>query len=177
MIIQFNDKLLHVKSEPASLEEAAVIIKLLEEELNAISKSEIPGIGLAAIQIGIPKQVAIIRINDNTKVDLVNPEISNKKNKYIFKNEGCLSYPGVFKNTIRYDEIYVEKNLISPHSFSATGLLAVAIQHEKDHMDGIVINDLSSLKMKIRPNEPCPCGKINVLGKINKYKKCCGVRK
>jgi peptide deformylase len=177
MIVQFDNNLLHQKSTDASLEEATAIIELLEKELSASEQNGRPGIGLAAIQIGIPKNIAIVRINDILKVNLVNAKISKSYDKTIFKDEGCLSYPGIVKDTMRYQEIYIENNLVYPYSFTATGLFAVCIQHELDHMNGIVIEDigLKKTKIKVRPNDPCSCGKVNkITGLKVKYKNCCG---
>lgn len=177
MIVQFDNDTLHLKSTDASLEEANYIIKLLEKELADSGEAGKPGIGLAAIQIGMAKNVAIVRINEILQVNLVNAKISKSYDKTIFKDEGCLSYPGIVKDTMRYQEIYIENNLVYPHAFTATGLFAVCIQHELDHMNGVVIEDigLKKTKVKVRPNDPCSCGKLNKLTGLKlKYKNCCG---
>lgn len=153
------------------------LIHLLEGELQHSALMGRPGIGLAAIQIGIPKKAAIIRIPtnglDNMSVNLINAEIKEQHKPFVFQGEGCLSFNGASHNTTRYQEIYVVNNAVKPYSFIATGLLAVAIQHELDHTNGILFHDrmvkptvLSKSKMK--PNDLCICGS----GK--KYKRCCG---
>lgn len=168
MIIKNNENALRVKCEPVSLQEAEEIIHLLDTELAISLKNACPGIGLAANQIGINKSVAIIRINDKFSVNLVNCEISKKYDEFIFTDEGCLSFPNLKLNTKRYNEICISNNLLYPHAFIATGLFSVAIQHEIDHLNGIVFTD-KSINNVIRqaPNEQCLCGS----GK--KYKKCC----
>ena len=136
-----------------------------------------PGIGLAAPQIGIHKKIAIVRINNELKVDLVNCRIDKKYNLQLFKDEGCLSFPNRREDTMRYQEITIIDNLVAPHNFIATDLFAICIQHELDHLNGILLPDKAIIrtKFKVGPNETCPCGKINpITHKPFKYKKCCG---
>lgn len=144
MIITDYNQLIK-KSEKIDPIQSLEIIKLLEAELYQSALHGFPGIGLAAPQIGLLKRVAIIRVPStgykNLYVNLVNPEIIVKYDKAIFQNEGCLSFPSSNKKTWRYQEIVV-KNEIEPYSFIATGLFAVCIQHEIDHLDGIVLPDI-----------------------------------
>jgi peptide deformylase len=182
MIITNNEKALRVKCAPVLSDEIGALVGALERELQHSASLGRVGIGLAAPQIGIAKNIAIVRINDQYKVNLVNCKIKKKYDQFIFKEEGCLSFPNRIENTLRYQEIYVEDNDAYPHSFIATGLMAVVIQHELDHLNSILLPDIalpkpSTLKGKIPPNDPCFCGKINInTGKIMKYKKCCGQR-
>ncbi len=147
----------------ASLEEAKEIIKQLEQELN-----ESGGVGLAAPQIGIHKQVVIIRSED--KIDLVNPVIIDKQNGFVFKDEGCLSFPGKRANTFRYKEIFVKDDL-HPEGFVAVGMTAVVIEHELNHLEGKLLpdNDIG----KVGRNDPCPCGALRD-GRAIKFKNCHG---
>jgi len=112
-----------------------------------------PGIGLAAIQIGVPKRVIVIDLskNDEKKNPLyfVNPEIIIKSNKDASYEEGCLSVPNQFAEISRPHTCKVKfldydgKEKI----LEATGLLATCIQHEMDHLEGILfIDHLSKLK-------------------------------
>lgn len=96
------------------------------------------GIGLSAIQIGIPKRVSIIRIGD-TKIDLVNAEIIEKAEPFRFKGEGCLSLPSIYVDTRRYNYIKVKNG--NGEIFVAEGLEAIAIQHELTHEKGRTILD------------------------------------
>lgn len=159
-------------NEKIDLYEAKSVIEKLEISLK---ESNTPGLGLAAPQIGVHKKVAIIRINNDnfqTNLDLVNPEIIEYRNSFTHFNEGCLSLPGTNVNTTRFKEIFVKDDL-HPAGFVATGLIAVAVQHEVDHINNILITDRSIQKKKIGRNDPCPCGKI-IDGKPVKYKKCHG---
>lgn len=168
MIILDQD-ILRVKSEPVLLEEVDGLIKTLEKELYYSAILGKPGVGLSAIQLGIKKQAAIVRVPDQygqlISINLFNAQIKNKYDPFVFKNEGCLSVDNLLKDTVRYQEIHVHNNMVEPYSFVASGLLAVIIQHELDHCNGILFLDRATGKFK--PNELCPCGS----GK--KYKKCC----
>jgi peptide deformylase len=161
---------LRKKNEEASVKEAQEIIEELEREL-----AEAGGIGLSANQIGIHKKVAIVRVkneDEEESLNLVNPRIVEKWGNFICENEGCLSLPGVLVNTNRCNEIFVKDDLHSA-GFIATGLAAVAVQHEIDHLENILITDRVAGKKKIGRNDPCPCGKMKN-GKPVKWKKCHG---
>ena len=174
MIITNDEEALRVKCEDVTLEEAQGIILLLEAELKESARLGRPGIGLAAPQIGIPKKVAIVRMEE-VKIDLINCHVAQGYDPAIFKGGGCLSFPGKYEGTIRYQEMVVEGSLIYPHRFVATGLAAVVCQHEIGHWNSdLFVDHLPPkqqpvvAKTKSRPNEPCLCGS----GK--KTKKCCG---
>lgn len=118
--------------EPEPCEEASRIIKDLEDTL------ENKGIGLSAVQIGIHKRIAIIRMGEN-KLDLINPKIIKKEDRFRFPKEGCLSLPGLTIDTSRYNHIVLENQ--NEKKYSLDGLEAVAVQHEIDHMNGLTILD------------------------------------
>lgn len=140
MIIK-DEKLLRVACEQATIEEAKEIIILLEKALIESDKNGFQGIGLAAPQIGIAKQVLIVRIPNICNINLANHKITKTYDKALFKNEGCLSFPGIYADTHRFQEIVIENNLFTPHSFIATGLTAVVIQHETDHLNEKLLID------------------------------------
>lgn len=117
----------------------------LEAELKESGLSGRPGIGLAAPQIGILKNMAIVRIPHKGGIhslDLVNCTITQGYDLAFFDGEGCLSFPDQHARTRRFQEIYVTNNLVYPYSFIATGLIAVVCQHELDHLHGILLPDL-----------------------------------
>ena len=125
-----------------------------------------PGIGLAAIQVGVPKRVIVLDLarNDEPKNPMcfVNPEIIKKSSTNSTYEEGCLSVPGQFaeidrpdKCHLRYLDYYGEKKEIT-----VEGMLATCIQHEMDHLEGILFIDyLSKLK------------KSMIIKKLSKQKK------
>lgn len=174
MIITNNEELLRVRCEKVLPEEVGSLIETLEKELDYANRLGKGGIGLAAPQIGIAKKIAIVRIS-NVKFDLVNAKLEQGFDPALFREEGCLSFPGRVEDTIRFQEVYITNNLVSPHQFTATGLLAVVCQHELDHVNSTLFMDHKITKpvtvvkkQKVGPNDPCPCGSNR------KYKKCCG---
>lgn len=162
-------EILKASNSSASADEAQEIIATLDKELK---ESSVPGVGLAAPQVGINKRVAIIRTQD-VSVDLVNPEILDKQHMFVNKGERCLSLPGVSVDTVRYREVTVRDDL-HPDGMVAMGFEAIVLQHEIDHLDGVLITDREAPKQKIGRNDPCPCGAVKPGGKPIKFKRCCG---
>ena len=125
--------------------------KLMDDMLETMYASN--GIGLAAIQIGVPKRIIVMDISkDENKKEpryFVNPEIKNKDILKSTYEEGCLSVPNQFaeidrpkKCDVEYLDYNGEKKILK-----AEGLLATCIQHEMDHLEGILFIDyLSKLK-------------------------------
>ena len=167
-----DENLLRLPCDEVIDSEIASIRESLEKELDLSAKRGYPGIGLAAPQIGIYKKFAIIRLPD-CKLDLVNCKIVNQFDKFIFYNEGCLSFPDRLEKTERYKEVVINGNTVFPNQFILTGLAAVVASHELDHVNQILLPDraiktVDITRKKPRPNDPCSCKS----GK--KYKICCG---
>jgi peptide deformylase len=116
------------KAEPEDLKS---IIQDLEDTLKTTN-----GIGLSANQIGYKKRVSIIRL-PLLKLNLINPSITDKKDRIMFK-EGCLSFNGIELLTDRYNYIKIINN---DQTAEFTGLEAIVIQHEIDHLNGLTIFD------------------------------------
>ena len=135
------------KVEQVNDEIRTLMDDMLETMYNA------PGIGLAAIQIGVPKRVIVIDLSrdDEEKKPLyfVNPKIiTNSDNEAVYE-EGCLSVPGQFAEINRPDKCKVKYLDYDGNEkiLDAEGLLATCIQHEIDHLEGILFIDyLSKLK-------------------------------
>ena len=111
------------------------------------------GIGLAAIQIGVPKRIIVMDIENKDKekkpMYFVNPIIKNKNSNHSTYEEGCLSVPNQFAEVDRPSTCEVEYLDYDGNKkkLKATGLLATCIQHEMDHLEGILFIDyLSKLK-------------------------------
>lgn len=138
-MILTNEEQLRIPCSNVEEHEIKDLISQLEIELNQSELYGNPGVGLAAPQIGIYKNAAIIRLS-KYKINLINPIITKSIGKFIFEGEGCLSFPGIIEKTNRFKEIHVQ-NQIEPKSFIATGLLAVVIVHEIDHLHGILLPD------------------------------------
>ena len=125
--------------------------KIMDDMLDTMYAA--PGIGLAAIQIGVPKRIIVMDIsrdeNRNEPRYFVNPVIKNKNEEKVKYEEGCLSVPDQFAEIERPNSCEVEyldydgkKKLLK-----ADGLLATCIQHEMDHLEGVLFIDyLSKLK-------------------------------
>ncbi len=125
--------------------------KLMKEMLETMY--EAPGIGLAAIQIGILKRVVVIDISKQQEkkspLFLVNPEIIQKSEATSVYEEGCLSLPGQFAEIERPAECFIKYVDFNgkQKELKADGLLSTCIQHEVDHLDGkLFIDYLSKLK-------------------------------
>ena len=112
-----------------------------------------PGIGLAAVQVGILKRLVVIDISkgeeEKKPIFLINPQIIHRSKKTSVYEEGCLSLPGQFAEIERPAECtikYIDYNG-KEKDLKADGLLATCIQHEVDHLNGILFIDyLSKLK-------------------------------
>ena len=134
----------------------------------AMKKTWCPGIGLAAIQIGAPLRYAWYKFSIRGKVtegELLNPKILTQEKTFVNRGEGCLSIPNYRGDTLRFLNITMEND---GKIFAVEQLEAVLIQHEVDHMNGILVSDIQLNKYaKLGRNDLCGCGS----GK--KYKKCC----
>jgi len=126
------------------------IRKLMDDMLETMYAA--PGIGLAAIQVGVPKRVIVIDLSKEDEKKpfyFVNPRIIKKSENNSTYEEGCLSVPGQFAEVDRPDLCHV--NYLDYNGqkkeLKAQGLLATCIQHEMDHLEGILFIDyLSKLK-------------------------------
>ena len=181
-------------SEPVrSVQEALELIEKIKPTLDG----EENGVGVAAIQVGIPRTISVLKkefFSNKEYFYLINPKIVETEDEFLFFNEGCLSFPGQFFNTRRYKHLIIENNRIEGNKFETDKLyfqyptekederfntdnkiVTIAIQHEIDHFKGKIITEfceknipVARSNIKVGRNEPCPCGS----GK--KYKKCCG---
>ena len=154
------------------LREKSLIVEKVDDELRKLMDDMLetmyaaPGIGLAAIQVGVPKRVIVLDIaqkeGKKNPMYFVNPEILEKSENNSTYEEGCLSVPGQFAEIDRPDQCYVKYLDYNgePKEIKATGMLATCIQHEMDHLEGILFIDyLSKLK------------KTMIIKKLSKQKK------
>ena len=138
--------------------------KLMDDMLETMYQA--PGIGLAAVQVGILKRIIVIDIskgeNEKNPLFLVNPKIKFRSEKTSTYEEGCLSLPGQFAEIERPAECsldYIDYKG-NQRELKAEGLLATCIQHELDHLNGVLFIDyLSKLK------------KTMIIKKLTKQKK------
>jgi peptide deformylase len=138
-ILTDENKLLRKKSKRVSK-----IDNSIKELANSLIHTMINncGVGLAAPQCGILKRIIIVLIND-TPTALVNPEITNTYTQKEVGKEGCLSIPNKYLEKERYSKIDVKYRNIDGYPCSGTyeGLVSRIIQHEIDHLDGILMID------------------------------------
>ncbi len=146
-VLHFPDPRLRATSAPVETVDAS-IGRLLDDMLETLY--EAPGIGLAAIQVNVPKRVVVIDVSEqkNEPVRLINPKVVDRRGT-VQTEEGCLSVPGVYEIVERAEWIRAEAldREGRPFTLEAEGLLAVCVQHEIDHLDGkLFVDYLSQLK-------------------------------
>ena len=149
-ILSIPDPLLRKVSERV-LKVDTEVKKLMDDMLETMYAA--PGIGLAAVQIGVLKRAIVIDLSKEDEkrnpLFFVNPEITFKSKELVTYEEGCLSIPNQFAEVKRPSECKI--NFLDYNGkkkdLEASGLLATCIQHEIDHLDGILFIDyLSKLK-------------------------------
>jgi len=149
-ILEYPDPRLRTKAQPVTVFDA--VLQALVDDMFA-TMYEAPGIGLAASQVNVHKQLLVLDVSEekNAPMVLINPKIVASEGSQTYQ-EGCLSVPGIFADVDRADRITVES--LDRHgnvqNFEAEGLLAVCIQHEMDHLIGkLFVDYLSPLKREL----------------------------
>jgi len=152
-IVKFPDPILQQPAEPVTVFDAE-LRKLVDDMFTSMYDAQ--GIGLAAPQIGISKRLTVIDLSfqkkPEDKIVLINPEVIEIKGKQV-EEEGCLSLPEIRDRVVRAAEVRVRAQDADgkPIEVEGTELLARAIQHEIDHLDGILfIFRLSRLKRDLQ---------------------------
>jgi peptide deformylase len=149
-IIKLPDKRLRLKSEPIKRIDAGVR-KLVDDMFETMYDA--PGIGLAAIQIGVAKRVVILDLSKKEEEHrpqvFINPEITWKSEAKSTYEEGCLSIPEYYEEVERPAEVKVKYLDLDgkAHEDEVKGLFATCLQHEIDHINGVLfIDHISKLK-------------------------------
>jgi peptide deformylase len=148
-ILRYPDARLHRVASPVTVFDEG--LKRLVADM-AETMYAAPGIGLAAIQVDVPKQVIVVDVSErrDSLVVLVNPEIVEATGVSDIE-EGCLSVPGIYELVERAERVKVRAHDQNgnPFTLEAQGLLAVCIQHEMDHLKGkVFVEYLSQLKQQ-----------------------------
>jgi peptide deformylase len=152
-IIKMDNPVLHQKAKKVRKIDDS-IQKLIDNMIETLH--DIEGVGLAAPQVGVPLQVVVIQLPDEEDViTLINPEVVKISEETEMMMEGCLSLPGYNADVKRSTSIAVRAHdrqgkLIR---VKGEGLLAQALQHETDHINGIVFVDHLESVDKLRKNE------------------------
>ncbi len=154
-IIETPDARLRTISKPVEAVDDD-LRRLMDDMLETMYDA--PGIGLAAIQVGVPKRVLVIDLQEEEDEEgkpvknprfFVNPEITWESEDASVYNEGCLSVPEMYAEVDRPDRVRVKWLDYNgkPHEEELDGLMATCLQHEMDHLEGILfIDHLSKLK-------------------------------
>lgn len=151
-ILHYPDPRLREKASPIDgiTDETRALIDDMAETMYAA-----PGVGLAAPQIGVGRRIFIIDVAGEDEPSalrvFVNPKITGQQGEQVL-GEGCLSFPTITEEVARAAEVTVSALDAEgePFELSADGLLAVAIQHEHDHLDGVLMIDhVGVLKRRI----------------------------
>lgn len=147
-ILEFPDPRLRTVAKPVAVVDDRVrqLITDMFETMHAAS-----GVGLAASQVNIHERIVVIDVSEDKSQPLVfiNPEIAVLDDVFNEYDEGCLSVPGFYETVVRPEHIRVTALDRNGKSFSLepTGLLAVCIQHELDHLNGkLFVDHISPLK-------------------------------
>ena len=148
-ILRYPDARLHKVAAPVTVfdDNLKRLVADMAETMYAA-----PGIGLAAIQVDVPKQVIVVDVSErrDSLIVLVNPEILEATGVSDIE-EGCLSVPGIYELVERAERVKVRAHDQNGTVFTlqAQGLLAVCIQHEMDHLKGkVFVEHLSQLKQQ-----------------------------
>jgi len=145
-IVEYPDKSLReISQEVSSFNED--LHKLLDAMYPVMMQTN--GIGLAAIQVAHPLRVLILNIPDEegeqdieNLIEIINPVITHKEGETVYQ-EGCLSVPKFYEDVSRYEKITInyQDRDGNTKTLEADGLLSIAIQHEMDHLEGILFID------------------------------------
>jgi peptide deformylase len=149
-ILEYPDPRLRTKAQPVVVFDTA-LQTLIDDMFETMYAA--PGIGLAATQVNVHKQLLILDVSEerNQPLVLINPKIVAREGSQNYQ-EGCLSVPGIYADVERADRITVEAldRFGKAMKFDAEGLLAVCIQHEMDHLVGkLFVDYLSPLKREL----------------------------
>lgn len=147
-VLRYPDPRLHTVAKPVAQVDAR-IRQLVDDMLESMYDAD--GVGLAATQVDVHERVIVIdtsEMRDQPRV-LINPMLLARSEEMTFTDEGCLSVPAIYDRVRRHARVTVRSlgRDGEPHEFEAEGLLAVAVQHEMDHLIGkVFVEYLSQLK-------------------------------
>ena len=144
-IVKFGDPMLRKVSRPVD-EITPRILTLLDDMIETMREAD--GCGLAAVQVGVLRRIAVIEVEEGNVIELINPKIiafAGEQNE----QEGCLSNPGEYGITKRPKHVTVRATNRHGEEFEVSGsdLLARAICHECDHLDGKLFTDVQIRKL------------------------------
>ena len=147
-----------IEKELAVLRKTAVPVEEFNDELKNFidimieSMKENKGIGLAAPQVGDMRRIFVCSIDDREPLVFINPEIIETSMETSVYEEGCLSLPGIYADVERPERIKVQawNQKGRPFKVEADGLMSTCIQHEIDHLNGVLFVDYLPEKKKLK---------------------------
>jgi len=147
-VLRFPDPRLKTKASPVS-EITDTTISIIDDMLTTMYEEK--GVGLAATQVDIHQRIVVMDVSENgdQPIVLINPEIIAKSDETLVNEEGCLSVPGFYAKVDRHTSCTVKALDKDGKEFKldGEGLLSICIQHELDHLNGVLFVDyLSPLK-------------------------------
>jgi peptide deformylase len=147
-VLRFPDERLRTKA--AKVEQVNDEIRQIVDDMFETMYAE-NGVGLAATQVNIHQRIVVIDVSDDKKdaLTLINPEIIAKSEKTFINEEGCLSVPGCYAKVDRHEKVTLKalNRDGNEYTIDADELLSICIQHELDHLAGVLFVDyLSPLK-------------------------------
>ncbi len=147
-VLRFPDERLRTKASPV-VEVTNDTRKIISDMFETMYNEN--GVGLAATQVNIHQRIVVIDVSENKEnpLVLINPEIVTKSEETLINEEGCLSVPGCYAKVDRHSKVTVSALDKEGNAFTLDGdeLLGICIQHELDHLNGILFVDyLSPLK-------------------------------
>lgn len=149
-VLRFPDE--RLRTQAAQVDEVNDEIRQIVDDMFETMYDE-NGVGLAATQVNIHKRIVVIDVSEDKSdpITLINPEIIAKSEDTFINEEGCLSVPGCYAKVSRHETVTVKALDKDGNEFTrdADELLSICIQHELDHLAGILFVDyLSPLKRK-----------------------------
>jgi len=150
-VLRFPDPRLKTKASPVN-EITDATLTIIDNMITTMYDEK--GVGLAATQVDIHQRIVVIDVSENNDqpIVLINPEIITKSDDTLINEEGCLSVPGIYAKVDRHASCTVKALDIKGKELTLDGeeLLSICIQHELDHLNGILFIDYLSLLKRQR---------------------------
>ncbi len=139
-IYTLGEEVLTEKAKPVKTFDSALAL-LVDAMFETMEEAD--GVGLAAPQVGVSERLFVIDVRDGKRWVFINPEIIGTSEECETVEEGCLSIPGIFSDVTRAARVTVQAQNLQgkPFTVEADGLFARAIQHELDHLNGVLFID------------------------------------
>ena len=168
-IYKLGEEVLRQNCEEVKPEEINDELRTLIKEM-FLTMDEANGVGLAAPQVGIAKRFFVAMADDDVERVFINPVITKTSSELSEYEEGCLSIPGVYETIVRPKAVTISALDMNgkPFTIDAEGLLARIVQHESDHLDGVLYIDRGDEEFKNKTIETFKKRQANAAAKAAK---------